>query len=177
MTARCPPISLDLARRIMQLRPPDEVINRNGDPLFERWWLARTPSDATTGPRGNVYLHRWLRSDREDAHDHPWINETFVLRGWLVEELFCPHRMSLYASGRAQPIRRRLLAGMSAMREADAIHRIVAIAPGTITLFLTRAKVRDWGFWEGGSFVPWRDYHGLPAETPASFRAGVTNGL
>ena len=52
---------------------------------------------------------------------------------------------------------------MTAMRDADAIHRIVEVDPGTITLFETRRKVRDWGFWVAGGFVPWREYHDVPA--------------
>lgn len=152
-----PPISLALARRIINGRVPDEVISRNGDPLFERWWLLRTASDQGL-QTGNIYLHRWLRSDIEDPHCHPWWNETTVLCGRLVEDLFCPARIKLM-----QPVRRVLDPGMTAMREPDAIHRIVEVEPGTITLFVTAKKTRNWGFYPEGKFIPWQDYHGRPA--------------
>ncbi len=157
MTAELP-MTAALARRIMLIRQPDEIIARNGSAFFERWWLARTPS-ASTARTGNVYLHRFLRSDSEDPHDHPWTNETHVLNGGYVEQLFCPVRIGLGKS-----ITRELTAGMSAIREPEAIHRILSVQPGTITLFQTGRKVRDWGFWRGSEFVPWREYHGLPAD-------------
>lgn len=152
-----PPISLALARRIINGRAPDEVISRNGYALFERWWLLRTPSDQGL-QTGNVYLHRWLRSDIEDPHCHPWWNETTVLCGRLVEDLFCPARIK-----QLLPQRRVLDAGMTAMREPEAIHRIVEVEPGTITLFVTARKSREWGFYPEGAFIPWQDYHGRPA--------------
>lgn len=152
-----PPISLALARRIINGRAPDQVIHRNGDPLFERWWLLRTPSDQGL-QTGNIYLHRWLRSDMEDPHCHPWWNETTVLCGRLVEDVF------LLSHGEARHPQRRVLdVGMSAMREPQAVHRIVDVEPGTITLFVTARKTRDWGFYPDGSFIPWQDYHGRPA--------------
>lgn len=152
------PMTARLAQSIMAKQPPDEVIVRHGRPLFERWWLARTPSDSPA-PTGNTYLHRFVRSDAEEPHDHPWLNETTILTGRYVEELFCPVRMGLYGRGIAKPVARELTAGMTAMREADAVHRIVDVEPGTITLFETRRKVRDWGFWVDGRWVPWREYH------------------
>jgi hypothetical protein len=155
------PMTVRLATSIMSKREPDEIIFRGGRPLFERWWLARTPSGSGR-PTGNTYLHRFVRSDAEEPHDHPWLNETTVLAGRYVEELFCPHRIALYGCGKAMPIAREMTVGKTAMREADAIHRIVEVEPGTITLFETRRWSRDWGFWVDGRFVPWRDYHDVP---------------
>lgn len=162
------PLSIALARRIIDGRAPDEVIHRNGNPMFERWWLLRTPS-STESKAGNIYLHRWLRSDAEDPHDHPWWNETTVLSGRLVEELFCPARIRLMKG-----MRRELTPGMSAMRAAEEIHRVVEVEPGTITLFVTGRKAREWGFWLEGRFIPWREYHGFPPDMTADYRAGRT---
>ena len=101
------PMTARLAQSIMSKRSPDEIIHRHGRPLFERWWLARTPSESPA-PTGNTYLHRFVRSDSEEPHDHPWLNETTVLCGRYVEELFCPVRIGLYDIGKAKPIAREL---------------------------------------------------------------------
>lgn len=146
---------LERAEARIAYRNPDEIIYRQGIPMFERWWLSRTPSGETGG---NVYLHRWLRSDAEVPHDHPWASRTTVLKGWL-EEVSWIDDSHLGWPGNS----RLLLPGNSLQREAEEIHAITACEPGTITLFETGQKVRDWGFWVDRQFVPWREYHSLPA--------------
>jgi hypothetical protein len=44
------------------------------------------------------------------------------------------------------------------IRGADVRHAIRSVEPGTISLFITGPKVREWGFWLDDGFVPWRDY-------------------
>lgn len=48
-------------------------------------------------------------------------------------------------------------------RPATYRHRVLLLGPGPVrTLVLTGRRVRSWGFWPGGTFVPWRDYLARP---------------
>ncbi|MBP8235699.1 MAG: hypothetical protein KAY22_25725, partial [Rhizorhabdus sp.] len=85
----------------------------------------------------NAYIHRFLRSDREELHDHPWDNQSIVLRGAYVEKWEHP------ALGLIQSPR---LAGEIVSRGPEAVHSIYSVEPGTISLFTTGPKVREWGF-------------------------------
>lgn len=128
------------AESIMAGRAPDQIISRGDDPFFERWWLLRKgPGDIE-----NIYLHRFFRSDREDMHDHPWDNVSLVVCGSYRE-----------ATPAGTHLRRR---GDIVFRRAEERHAIVSVAPGTISLFVTGAKYREWGFWTPEGFVHHLDY-------------------
>lgn len=154
-----------LADDIMRARRPDEEINRgpNDDLFFARWWLMRTDPDApdratlrhgaappalidAAGSQiGNIYLHRFARSDREGIHDHPWDNGTLVIRGRYTE-------MTPEGSGERLP-------GQIVVRSAEQRHAIVGVQPGTVSLFVTLKKRREWGFWpDDDTFVHHRYY-------------------
>jgi hypothetical protein len=152
-----PPPLLTLAlhhvQDVMKQSPPDEVIGREGkqssnDPYMERWYLLRRNLQSNIY---NVYLHRFVREDPEDLHDHPWANVSVVLHGSYVE-----HSHSL--DGRRIDTRK---AGDIVMRAAEDRHAIISVEPGTVTLFATGPKVREWGFWMNEVFVPWREYRAL----------------
>jgi quercetin dioxygenase-like cupin family protein len=120
------------AASVMASRACDETICRgpkDDDPFFDRWWLARK----AVGEVENVYLHHFLRSDREDLHDHPWDNGSLVLRGSYLE---------VTPEGRFRRHR-----GDVVFRTAEQRHGILEVEPGTVTLFVTLRKRREWGFW------------------------------
>lgn len=122
-------------------RPPDFVIGDPADPYLRRWWLV--PRNAEC----NVYLHNIRKSDDDRAfHDHPWDNMSLVLKGVFLE---------ITPSG--TDIR---IEGDVVFRKATDRHRLAIprLADAAWTLFITGPKVREWGFWEGGRFVPWREY-------------------
>lgn len=122
-------------------RPPDFVIGNPADPYLRRWWLA------PRSDKGNVYLHNIRKSDSDRAlHDHPWDNLTIVLKGVYVE--VTPTGSDLRIEGDV------------AWRKATDRHRIVLprLTDEAWTLFVTGPKVREWGFWVGEQFIPWRDY-------------------
>lgn len=152
--------------------PPQQVINRGADgvPYIERWMLARkavvpqpgynlsdnwlaemmTPGECglpLLQPSfiGNLYIHRYGRADPEDLHDHPWDNVSLVVAGSYVEQL-------------EDGSRRMLVEGDIVVRNAEEKHSIIDVVPGTITLFATLPKTRDWGFWQDGKFVPAHEY-------------------
>ena len=147
------------AASVMASREPNEIIGRGG-PYIERWYLARKadvpeyggpkvealaiPIPMIASEVENIYLHRYVRADREHQHDHPWANASLILSGWLVEEVGD----------------RRLLRGPGdiIMRDASAAHAIVDVQPGTTTLFVTMRKSREWGFIGSDGWVHWRNY-------------------
>lgn len=104
------------------------------DILFERWFLTSRPKGASTGTPG-WYLHRYRRPDYERReHNHPWSDaHTRVLRGGYVET--------------RDGHRRVRLPGDRAGFSPAVFHRIVAVLPGTWTLFYAGPKHgRGWGF-------------------------------
>ena len=116
-------------------RAPDFVI---GDDYLRRWWII---------PRNtycNVYLHEILHSDDDRAlHDHPWPNTSFLISGSYFE-----HTPDGIFERKA---------GDVVSREATDSHRL-EVVPGqsALSLFMTGAKVRDWGFHCPQGFVPWQ---------------------
>lgn len=138
---------LEQAQEVIRQRNPDEIIGRRGkqsrgiDPYMERWHLLR--KNQLSGIE-NIYLHRFVRSDPEDLHDHPWANASILLSGGYTEH-----------GGHGFWVRHP---GDIVIRGAEVRHAIIEVDPGTISLFITGPKVRDWGFWLVGAFVPWRDY-------------------
>jgi hypothetical protein len=128
-------------------REPDEVIGRGvaNDSFFQRWYLLR--KNVIPGIE-NLYLHRFLRSDLEDVHDHPWSNASLVISGQYVE----------WVDSEDWTDRQTRNAGDIVIRSPEDRHAIIGVTPGTLTLFATGPKVRDWGFWELGEFIPWQSY-------------------
>lgn len=122
---------------LMRGRDPDFVIGEN---YLRRWWVI---------PRNewqNVYLHDFGRSDDDRAlHDHPWPNTSFLIRGRYIEHT--PEGSFVRTAGDV------------VTRPATALHRI-ELYPGerALSLFLTGAKVREWGFACPQGWVHWRDF-------------------
>ncbi len=154
------------ARFVIDGREPNEIIERHESTYIYRYMLARksmipifvasrsrvpvvgaTVDNPAPMPSEleNIYLHYYLRSDAEDLHCHPWANGSIVIWGWLDEE-------------GQDGVVRRLYPGDILIRPADAAHAIRAVHPGTITLFGTGPKVREWGFYPRGQFVHHSDY-------------------
>ena len=54
----------------------------NNEPYLERYYIFL--KDRTRFPF-NVFLHRFLKSDPDDVHDHPWPYATLILKGGYWE--------------------------------------------------------------------------------------------
>ncbi|UIJ46923.1 hypothetical protein LZK98_08265 [Sphingomonas cannabina] len=158
--------ALDLAgafaMQIMNNRYRDQAIERDGSVFFDRWFLARkamiplfghhdAPVFEIPSELENLYLHRFLRSDTEEPHDHPWPNASLVLAGSYVEDVYDIDGLTLAYSRRRRP-------GDIVLRDAGDIHAITQVEPGTVTLFATMPKIRDWGFHTHDGFVNWQDF-------------------
>lgn len=134
-------------RRVMVRRAPDFVIGGQ-DPYLRRWWII---------PRNqvfNVYLHEFLRDDEDRAcHCHPWISLSLSLNH-TMDEVWLDRKYGVTVE------RRRTVApGTLLFRRAKFAHRMIVPTRGSLTLFITGPRVREWGFWcEGVRFVPWKEF-------------------
>lgn len=124
---------------------PAQDLGDEGDLYLRRWYIER----AASTDEGNVYLHETLRSDKDPhAHDHPWDNLSIVLRGVLGEEVEDEQgRRTVYERHPGDII----------VRKAGERHRLIVDAP-VLTLFVTARKMRDWGFWDGDTWIYSEDY-------------------
>jgi hypothetical protein len=106
-------------------RLPVKLIGRDGD--FAEWYHL-----ATVLGLFRVQLHRFLRSDPDGLHDHPWgWAFTLILHGWYVEERRDRDRIRS---------RGYFIGG-------DTFHRVVLPHGCEVwTLFVHGPYVKHWGF-------------------------------
>ena len=122
-------------------REPDVRIGEHelGGTYLERWWAVPRNYHA------NVYVHRFLRSDRDVMHDHPWDNMTVVLEGEYLEET--PHGTFHRRTGEV------------VFRQATDAHRVVLPEGQTpLTAFFTGPSIRDWGFHCPKGWMGWKEF-------------------
>lgn len=132
----------------------------------------------------NLYLHQFLRDDDDRAlHDHPSWAVSFILAGAYIEHTresgVDTRRAWRAGSLRVLPTRHRHRIELFRDRlvdphadgtgpSADAfLNYAAAPCRPCWTLFLFGPAVREWGFWCGERFVPWREFTapGAPGET------------
>ena len=88
----------------------------------------------------NVYIHRFLRSDADELHDHPWDFATYVVEGSYKEHTFYG------VTEREQ--------GSLAFRRATDFHRVEVdknrpieeVKDAPLTLFVSGPRKKEWGF-------------------------------
>jgi hypothetical protein len=100
--------------------------------LFERSWL-------------QICLHKFLRSDHSEHHDHPWHFVSIILwRGYNEETV----------KGKS-----RKLPGMILFRKATHRHRVELVGDKqAFTLVIMGKYVREWGFFTSLGWEYWKDY-------------------
>lgn len=115
----------------------------------------------------NVYIHRFLRSDHDVPHDHPWDFLTYVVDGKYVELKFPGWEYQAQWNEGVMVARLRKK-GSIAFRKATDIHKVRVDelllledkerAP--LTICITGPRRRVWGFWElgQGRFTRWTNY-------------------
>lgn len=130
--------------------------------------------------RGSLYLHKFVRSDRDVVHDHPWDFVSLILWPGYLEQ----HDGKLSFKGFGSVLRRpatwqhrvELLqkpcprCNRSAYDHdcywsdfIDSINCPVCKETGYVpwpcwSLVWTGPKFRVWGFWEKGVNTPWHEY-------------------
>ena len=125
----------------------------SNEPYLERYYLFL--KDRGERFPFNVFLHKFLKSDPDDVHDHPWPYFTIILRGGYWE--WIPH---FDAEGKkiGETAHWR---GPGSFRwcSADSYHRIELDPSVTAwTLFMPGPKKRDWGFLVKNKWVQWEQY-------------------
>jgi hypothetical protein len=117
----------------------------NNEPYLERYYLFLR--DRKSFPF-NVFLHKFLKGDPDDLHDHPWPYFTIILRGGYWEHT--PKGRFWRAPGHFR------LCGSSSL------HRI-ELDPGVTcwTLFFPGPQLREWGFVKNNQWIQHEQYFEL----------------
>ena len=110
------------------------------EPYLERYYIFL--KDRQLFPF-NVFLHKFLKSDPDDVHDHPWPYATLILKGGYYEWIpqFNPDG-TLNCE-----IRKWRGHGHFRICKPESYHR-VELKPGVTawTLFMPGPQRREWGF-------------------------------
>lgn len=129
-----------MMRFINRLFSLEEINGRGLCPTYlYRWTLLRLFGYA-------AYVHHFVGDDwSRDMHDHPKRFISIGLWGRYIEE--------------TPAVEREYRAPWIRTFPAEHVHRI-RLPPGSScwTIVIVLRTVRAWGFWQGTSWVPWRDY-------------------
>jgi hypothetical protein len=112
----------------------------DNEPYLERYY----PLFNTRQHTGfNIYIHKFLKGDPDDVHDHPWSYATFILAGGYYE--WVPVFNTL--GEKIKEIRYWRGPGHFRVCRPDSYHR-VELKPGVTawTLFMPGPHKRQWGF-------------------------------
>jgi hypothetical protein len=124
----------------------------NGEPYLERYYVFL--KDRNRFPF-NIFVHKFLKSDPDDVHDHPWPYATLILRGgyweWIPVFNIRGAKIHEYCVWRGP--------GSFRFARANSFHRI-ELDPDVEcwTLFMPGVKQRDWGFLVKDKWVQWQEY-------------------
>ena len=125
---------------------------QNDEPYLERYYLFL--KDRKHFPF-NVFLHKFLKSDPDDVHDHPWPYSTLILRGgyweWVPQFNAEGKRIGEIAHWRRP--------GHFRICSATSFHRI-ELDPSVEcwTLFMPGPQRREWGFLQRGQWIHNSEY-------------------
>lgn len=113
---------------------------QSNEPYLERYYVFLR--DRTWFPF-NVFLHKFLKSDPDDVHDHPWPYATLILKGgyyeWVPEFDLNGKKVAEHRHWRGP--------GHFRTCSANSFHRIeVDPAVECWTLFMPGPQRREWGF-------------------------------
>lgn len=136
----------------------------NDKPYLVRYYLFLT--DRKRFPF-NVFLHKFLKSDPDDLHDHPWPYATLILRGGYYEWV------PIY-EGTAIVGQKKLWRGAGHFRinKAKSFHRIeVKQGVDCWTLFMPGPQQRMWGFL---THKNWANFNWIESEEYLAARARET---
>jgi len=93
----------------------------------------------------NLMLHKICLSDPDDLHDHPWWYATLILKGGYWE--ITPQGKFWRGPGHFR------------VSSPESLHRIeIPDGSSSWSLFLRGTKIRQWGFFQDGQWIPHRQY-------------------
>lgn len=110
---------------------------------MERWILET--------PIGSIRVHKFVSSDTDPYHDHPWGFFSVVLWGEYLEQIWVKDGVEIFNLRSV---------GSMAIRFPRHRHKVLLLQGDRQcwTLVVTGPRVREWGLWPNGRFVNWRDY-------------------
>ena len=112
---------------------------QNDEPYLERYYLFL--KDRKNFPF-NIFIHKFLKSDPDDVHDHPWPYATLILKGGYWEWI------PVFADGKkVSEVARWRGPGHFRISKPTSYHRIElqeGVTPWT--LFMPGPQKREWGF-------------------------------
>lgn len=129
------------------------VLDRaSNEPYLERYYLflkerKRFPF--------NIFLHKFLKSDPDDVHDHPWPYATLILKGgyyeWTPEFNSQGKQIGEICHWRGT--------GHFRFCKASSYHRIeLALNIECWTLFMPGPQQKEWGFLVKDKWTHYQDY-------------------
>lgn len=128
------------------------VMDRQHDePYLERYYLFLKEREHFPF---NIFLHKFLKSDPDDVHDHPWPYATLILKGGYWE--WVPIFSMGVKVGEEKYWRG---AGHFRICRSTSYHRI-ELEPGVTpwTLFMPGPQQREWGFLVKNKWVQHEQY-------------------
>jgi hypothetical protein len=131
-----------MIKKLMQRLGRHRVIldRRANEPYLERYYVFL--KDRKRFPF-NVFIHKFLKSDPDDVHDHPWPYATLILKGGYYE--WIPEFDS--AGKKIGEVRHWRGPGHFRVCGANSYHRIELDPNVTAwTMFMPGPQRREWGF-------------------------------
>ncbi len=124
----------------------------DNEPYLERYYVFL--KDRAWFPF-NIFVHKFLKSDPDDVHDHPWPYATLILKGgyyeWVPQFDSNGKKIGEMAKWRAP--------GHFRFCRADSYHRIELDPDVTCwTLFMPGPHKREWGFLVNNKWIKHDDY-------------------
>ena len=124
----------------------------NDEPYLERYYLFL--KDRKHFPF-NIFLHKFLKSDPDDVHDHPWPYATLILKGGYYEWIPNFNEQGIKTS----ETRHWRGPGHFRISSATSYHRVELAENVTCwTLFMPGSHQRDWGFLKNNRWIQWQQY-------------------
>lgn len=143
-----------MLKKLLQSLGRHRVImdREDNEPYLERYYIFL--KDRKWFPF-NFFIHKFLKSDPDDVHDHPWHYATLILRGGYWE--WTPQFNQ--AGQKTCEIGKWRGTGHFRICRAQSYHRIeIDPTVETWTLFMPLWKIKDWGFWTRKGWVQHKQY-------------------
>jgi hypothetical protein len=125
---------------------------QSNEPYLERYYIFL--KDRKHFPF-NVFIHKFLKSDPDDVHDHPWPYATLILKGgyweWIPQFNSKGEKFSEIAKWRGP--------GHFRTCSANSYHRI-ELDPSVEcwTMFMPGPQKREWGFLVNNNWIHNEEY-------------------
>jgi hypothetical protein len=131
--------------RFYQWLSEPEIIGHPDCPLIKRWTLIGDRKQGIYRWPLKLMVHYFVPgTDDPDPHDHPRSFVTLVLRGYYID----------HSRTGSEGMRR----GMIRYRHAEHAHTTTAGPDGCWTIVVMGPQRREWGFWRGETWMPFREY-------------------